>query len=334
MSNLLNTINITMNGGKGSGNFGHKGRPGLRGGAGDGKGTRVGEKGGKKAAKKSDKSTTAKRLERADKLAEMRQKVRDLERDAFSGNAEGAELEAAYKKANEARKELGATESEHYKAVKEEIERGQAKKRSQDTPGKKESMELEKKALSEKQATKEAFDKYNAAREADYPWGDKSKKVSKEELAKLKADYDKVATKAAESKKQLSKSLANQMINDKQFQADLKEHLEKGLGIKLPGDIKFTVDQVSRVGSDQNGLYNVSAKVDLSKSDLGIFGNILSSASLDFSGRFSMGDTNAAVYGDAHLRYENRGGGGNGQSAFSYGYNTDGTYEIRDERGR
>lgn len=38
MSNITNSLNLALNGGKGSGNFGHEGRPGLVGGAGTGKG--------------------------------------------------------------------------------------------------------------------------------------------------------------------------------------------------------------------------------------------------------------------------------------------------------
>lgn len=39
MSNILNSLTLAINGGKGSGNFGHSGRPGLVGGAGKGSGS-------------------------------------------------------------------------------------------------------------------------------------------------------------------------------------------------------------------------------------------------------------------------------------------------------
>lgn len=53
MSNILNSLSLAINGGKGSGNFGHAGRPGMIGGSGDGVGGSSKES---KSAKSSDKS--------------------------------------------------------------------------------------------------------------------------------------------------------------------------------------------------------------------------------------------------------------------------------------
>lgn len=298
-----------VNGGPGSGNFGHGGRPGEVGGS----------------------SKTGARMARGDKVAELNQKYKDA-RDEYDDyimhryqresegekydDAKAEKLMQAYEKAE---KEYDEADRQNQEQTKAEITAGMEKKKGKNTPGKQETARALKEVKSNMETSTRAYDDWRES--------------SGENREKLKEKYDKAYEKTLESGKKLEKAISNQMINDTQFVDDVKEHIEKGLGVKLGKDFKLEVAPYGNV-SDKNSL-RVVGKTKLSAKDLGAFGKVLSKATIDFDTRMSTSNENLGMmWGRVDLDYTSRGGGGNGQNLFSVNYYPDGTYYIKDERGR
>lgn len=304
LKNKLENLEKVINGGKGSGNFGHGGRPGKVGGS-------------------SRSATTTARMARGDAIAEARQKADELEKALHESEySELTDREYA-KRSDEVRKAFEKTrklEAENEKLSKEEIERGQAKKREQDTPGKKETAKALEEAKKASETTRKAWDK---EREAEY---------GSEERDKAREEANKAHEISKEATKKLEKAVASQMSQDKQFADDLKQHIEDGLGIKLK-DFKLNAETAHSYGEEQT---TVSGTAKLNNKDLGAFGKVFRKANVNLSTSMvkdSTQDDFGTMWGHVYLDYESRGGGGNGQNVLSVWYNPDGTYTIMDRRG-
>lgn len=255
-------------------------------------------------------STTSKRLSRADKISDLKRKRDSLETWETMTGKSSEEAWKKYKKAND---EYNKAVSEHKQLTSEEITRGQEKKRKQDTPGKKESMSLDKQSKKANEEAKAAF-----------------KEFSKSQSPDSREKYYKANRKAQETKQKLSQSLSEQALKDTQFQSDLKEHVEKGLGIKIKD---LNMKSVRSTSGSDIGMYEIEGEVELSKKDLGLFGNIFQKAELNTDGRLSQNEDGSSFYGRISVSYTSRGGGINGQSGFNFSYYPDGSYEIKDRRG-
>lgn len=136
MSNLLNSLNLIVNGGKGSGNFDHEGRPGLVGGsAGEGSSSSGSSKGeskskGKTSEGKSGKSGKKKEMTDDDKntLKYAKGKSTSL---MVAGEGEDEEWETAYDDFGDEVEEASQKVSdagEKANKVLEKVEKGTATK--------------------------------------------------------------------------------------------------------------------------------------------------------------------------------------------------------------
>lgn len=300
----INGFKKFNNGGKGSGNFGHSGRPGYVGGS-------------------SKSATTTARLARGDKVADAERKARELQIE-LTETPYSSMTESEYKSKSaeiaEAGKKARELDVENRRLSREEIERGMAKKRNQDTPGKKETL----KALDE---AKKAIDKYREAydktKEFDY---------NTEEYERARGKADAASKEFAVAREKLESAITSQMVKDKQFNDDLKQHIEDGLGIKLK-DLKLAVKDYKTKRSEWKSVGGVAK---LSNNDLGAFGKVLRSAQIEVNTSMNTDSSSedfGTMWGSADLRYASRSGGENGQNLFRINYYPDGSYVISDNRG-
>ena len=302
--NSMAGLSVYENGGKGSGNFGHSGRPGQIGGSG------------------RSASTTA-RLARGDKVADAQREARELESELikapYSSMTE-AEYQARRAKVDEASRKARELAGENERLSREEIKRGMDKKRKQDTPGKKETLKALGEAQKAAEATKKAYERKSET------------KYGSEEYKKAEEEAGKAVRKSMEAGKKLESAISSQMVKDKQFNDDLKQHIEDGLGVKL-GDLQLTVKDYGANGREWK---SVEGTAKLDNKDLGAFGKVLRGAKVEVDTRMntdSTSDNFGTMWGSADLRYESRSGGGNGQNLFRINYYPDGTYIISDDRG-
>lgn len=302
--NSMEGLSAYENGGKGSGNFGHAGRPGERGGS-------------------SRSASTTARLARGDKVADAEREARELESELikapYSSMTE-SEYQSKRAKVDEASRKARELAEENKRLSKEEIKRGMDKKRNQDTPGKKETLKALEEAQKAAEATRKAYGRKTEA------------KYGSEEYKKAEEEADKAVQKSREAGKKLESVITSQMTKDKQFNDDLKQHIEDGLGVKL-GDLKLTVKDYGANGREWK---SVEGTAKLDNKDLGAFGKVLRGAKVEVDTRMntdSTSDNFGTMWGSADLRYESRSGGGNGQNLFRINYYPDGTYIISDDRG-
>lgn len=303
LANKTERLSKLLNGGKGSGNFGHAGRPGKRGGS------------------NTSSSTTA-RLARGDKAAEARAKVDEMSKELrerpFSSMSE-KEYREAESKIAEARRKADELEEENKRLTREETQRGITKKRQQDTPGKKQTLEAIDEA---KKINDEAAELFHQRASAT---------PDSAEYERLDKEYKDVAKKYEASLAKVGTAVSSQMIQDQAFQNDLKQHIEDGLGIKVD-NLKLKTTKMSYGGRD---LMVVGGSVKIAPADLGGFGKLMRGAEVRVS---TVMDSNinrnrfGAMLGSVDLNYTLRSGGENSINAFKMEYSPDGTYYIRDSR--
>lgn len=300
----VGALEKAINGGKGSGNFGHAGRPGEVGGS----------------------STTSRRLARKDRVAELKAKAEETgeayDEYQLQRGSEGydeAKAEQLRQEHRKAQDEYDTADREDMEESRKEVMAGMDKKRKKDTPGKKETAKVLKEAESDLEARENAFQTYYSA-----------DKKNAENTASLKADYEKKYKKSLESLKKLEKAVSNQMVNDKQFVNDLKEHIEQGLGIKLGNDFKLEVKPYSN--SDKNTL-KVESNTKLSPKDLGAFSKLVNKATVNLFADTSLNRTTlGTMYGRVDLKQSLRSGLGRTTDLFDVQYAPEGTYLITDRR--
>ena len=83
MSQLINNMNLILNGGKGSGNFGHSGRPGMVGGSGDGHGS---------SKTSTSKSRTSSKSKKDVPEAKAKTTLKEIIKDSDLEEADGMDL--------------------------------------------------------------------------------------------------------------------------------------------------------------------------------------------------------------------------------------------------
>ena len=308
----IENLEKAINGGKGSGNWGHAGRPGEIGGSAP-SGSSSASIG---APESSASSTIGKRFDRKARVKEL-----ELEsREGKWGSEEREQAELAYDLAYQEDKVL----SQH------EVERGKRKKAAQDTPGKAETLQA-------KEEWEAAVAKYDKAKEGMEKvagkWGT-------EEYGKASEKRDKAYKKLVDADIKLNKNLASQMTKDKTFVSELTKAIESGLNIKLEKPLTLT-DKSYNSRDGKTTSYGVDIYADVPRSDLGAFSKVLRNAKISGGMNYSSdewpGDKNnrrtPRMWGGVSLRYESMSGGENGQNVAGIWYYPDGTYDISDRRG-
>lgn len=320
--NSLEGLRAYENGGKGSGNWGHAGRPGEVGGSAP-SGSSSASIG---APESSSQSTIGKRFARKARVEELRDEWSEMDDYEAEERAEDA-----YR--------LAEAEDK----VKSELEtkRGKDKKRAKDTPGKKETLEAEeewKKALAAEEKAENEFDivseKEKVYARDDYYLGHHSPEYEKlrEKAAKAQQKREKAADK-------LAGALSSQLMQDKDFKGEITKALEAGMDIKLEKPLEF------RAGNKKNyngevGVVEVSGSIPTS--DLGALKGLTRSAWLEgklgygdgsWSDSYGDRDHQPRVGGSIYLSYRGKGGGGNSKKILDAYYYPDGTFDIEDRRG-
>ena len=323
--NSLEGLKAYENGGKGSGNWGHAGRPGEVGGSAPAGSTSA----SLGAPESSSQSTIGKRFARKARVAELLAKYRELDR-WHAGMTD--EEEAAADKAEEEYR-LALAEDEVKSGL--EVKRGKEKKRRQDTPGKQETLDAKKEWENALEVEQKAGKKLQEAEAKDSKTGHSYFNPS-EETKKLKEKRDKAREKTLKMTAKLNQKLVAQAIQDKTFKSEMTRAIEAGLGIKLETPLEMRdVDRSRR--KDEFRDISISAK--LPKGDLGVFGGVLSKAELQGNMQYhddEMMNSSARqprMSGYVSLQYESNSGGRNGQNVVDVWYYPDGTFDISDRRG-
>lgn len=312
--NSLEGLKAYENGGKGSGNWGHAGRPGEVGGSAP-SGSSSASIG---APESSSQSTIGKRFARKARVQELRDAWSEMDDYEAEGRAE-----EAYR--------LAEAEDE----VKSELEvkRGKRKKRAKDTPGKKETLEAEeewKKAL----ANVEKAEKELENESSGYGLLEKS-----EAYKKADEKVEKARKKRQEASYKLADNLASQATKDKIFQEEVIKAIEAGMDIKLEKPLEFRVGDKKNYNGER-GVVDISVNIPVS--DLGAMKGLTRSAWVEGSLRYSDsfwtdddGDKGRQprLGGSVYLGHRGKGGGGNSKKILDAWYFPDGTFDIEDRRG-
>ena len=300
---IFGDYGVEKNGGKGSGNFGHSGRPGEVGGS-------------------SRSATTSARLARKDALAEafkkkedLYERVRGMERE---GIRSGEEYEKLTKDLSDKIAETRTLEDEDFNLTQKEIQRGMEKKQKKDTPGKKETA----KALEELKKAQDEYREIGKKQSDVYLKGN----FDSEKAKKVDAEMEKIGKKLDGAYTKYNEALAYQMVNDKQFNDDLQQHIEEGLGIKLKN---FKLKEEKSKKDDQT---SVSASTELKGKDLGALAKTMQQAGIYYNSNMSRMYASDGMSGRATIYWKYRSGGENGHTIFSTNYAPDGSYWIRDDR--
>lgn len=309
---IIDNLEKMINGGKGSGNWGHAGRPGEVGGS---------------APAGTTAPSISERIARVDEVDRLRLEAKEAwdaiekyEGDKDWNADENRRLHEAYhEKAQKARD----AEKEHEELTKQEEAAGIKKKAAKDTEGKAETAKAYKAALKALDEKDKAYDSWSES----LSW---SSTQSREKSEELKQKYQDAETKFTNARGKLEKAIVHQVTNDKQFNNDIREFIEKGLGVKV-GDFKLEPQ------TRGNKTYATSS-IKLNPKSLGVFGKLLSSANIDtdlymdysnqFDGEFGR------LYGSSTLNYADRSGGRNSQNLFTIHYLPDGSYIVWDRRGK